>query len=272
VDRPRNAVMEHMTKGDNLMLLVPRSVGGNWEHAFVSNSLVVDVAISARSREANQSFPLHFHNGMEHQGSIFDDAGKSQNINWNALPGWMATIQSFTSPATNNFIQVPEAIFYYIYAILYSNIYREKYQEFLKSDFPRIPFTNDYKTFQYLAVLREQLVEQHLLKSKLLENPISRYEGHGDNRVEKRAYIDSDRVFINDSQFFDRITPKVWNYYVGGYQVLDKWLKDRNGRVLSLEDQLHFRKIVTALTQTVDIQERIDKFYPKVEESLTKSE
>ena len=182
----------------------------------------------------------------------------------------MATIQPFTSPATDNFIQAPEAILYYIYAILYSNIYREKYQEFLKSDFPRIPFTNDYKTFQRLAILGEQLVEFHLLKSKLLENPLARYEGSGNNRVEKRDYREkSNSVYINDSQYFDKIAPKVWNYYIGGYQVLDKWLKDRKGRVLSLEDQLHFRKMITALSQTIDIQKRIDKFYPNVEKFLS---
>ncbi|MBI4064837.1 N-6 DNA methylase [Candidatus Gottesmanbacteria bacterium] len=271
VDRPRNAVMEHMAMGDNLMLLVPRSVGDTWEHAFVSNSLVVDVAISARSREANQSFPLYLHNDMAHQGSMFDDGGKSQNINWDSLPGWMAGIQPITSPATDNFIQVPEAIFYYIYAVLYSNIYRGKYQEFLKSDFPRIPFTDDYKTFQYLVILGEQLVEFHLLKSKLLSDPVSRYEGKGDDRVGKRDYHeDSNRLYINGSQYFDKVAPEVWNYYIGGYQVLDKWLKDRSGRVLSLEDQLHFRKVITALTQTIDIQERIDKFYPDVEKSLDK--
>lgn len=271
VDRPRNAVMDHMTKEDNLMLLVPRGVGGAWEHAFVTDSLAVDVAISARSREANQSFPLFLYSSMEHQGSMFDDGGKSQNINWDSLPGWMVTIQPFTSPATDNFIQVPEAIFYYIYAVLYSNIYREKYREFLKSDFPRIPFTSDYKIFQGLAVLGEQLVELHLLKSKLFNKPISHYEGKGDDRVEKRDYHrDSKRLYINGLQFFDNVSPEVWKYYIGGYQVLDKWLKDRTGRILLLDDQLHFRKVITALTETIDIQRRIDRFYPLVEKSLVK--
>ncbi len=272
VDRPRNAVMDHMTKGDNLMLLVPRSVGGVWEHAFVTDSLAVDVAISARSREANQSFPLYLYSSVEQQGSMFDDGGKSQNINWDSLPGWMATIQPFASSSTNNFVQVPEAIFYYIYAVLYSNIYREKYQEFLKSDFPRIPFTSDYQTFEHLAILGEQLVELHLLKSKLLDHPVSRYEGKGDDRVEKRDYRkESKRLYINELQFFDKVSPEVWNYYIGGYQVLDKWLKDRVGRTLSLEDQLHFRKVITALTETIDIQKRIDRFYPLVEKSLAKA-
>ena len=139
----------------------------------------------------------------------------------------------------------------------------------MKSDFPKIPFTNNYQTFQYLATLGEQLVELHLLKSKSLDEPLSRYEGRGENRVEKRDYREKMKsVFINDSQYFTGVVPGVWNYHIGGYQVLDKWLKDRIGRVLSLDDQTHFRKIIAALTETIDIQNRIDKFYPEVEKSL----
>ncbi len=239
----------------------------------VDSFLCTDKLVETKCGEStiqSYTFPLYLYGGK--QDDLFGDNGKSQNINWDSLPSWMATVQSFTSPVTGNFVQVPEAIFYYIYAILYSNIYRDKYQEFLKSDFPRIPFTHDYKTFQGLAVLGEQLVELHLLKSKLLDHPISRYEGKGDDCVEKRDYHeDSSRLYINGSQYFDNITPDVWNYYIGGYQVLDKWLKDRVGRTLSLEDQLHFRQVITALTETIDIQKRIDKLYPEVENSLSVS-
>ncbi len=270
VDRPRNAVMEHMTNGDNLMLLVPRAAGSIWEHAFVTNSLAVDVAISARSREANQTFPLYMLNDSS-QGVIFDSVSKGQNINWGKLPQLISTLQPYTSPATNNFLQPAEQIFYYVYAILYSNIYRKKYQEFLGSDFPKIPFTDDYETLKTLVILGEQLVNLHLLKSKVLDTPMSRYEGSGDNMVTKREFVkDSSRLYVNDTQFFDKVSPEVWNYFIGGYQVLDKWLKDRIGRALTLEDQLHFRKIITALTETIELQKRIDKVYPKVEETLSK--
>lgn len=270
IERSREEVMRHMMQ-PNLGLCVGRagSVTGSdiWD--------VVSVAIHPTDfnlyrRGGNVVFPLYIYNHNKQQNLLLEDSHQNQNINWGSLPGWMATIQPFTSPATDNFIQVPEAIFYYIYAILYSNIYREKYQEFLKSDFPRIPFTSDYNLFQNLAILGGQLVELHLLKSKLLDRPTSHFEGKGDSKVEKRDYNGSSRVYINDSQFFDKVSPEVWNYYIGGYQVLDKWLKDRIGRVLSLEDQLHFRKVVTALSETIEIQKRIDKFYSEVEKSLIK--
>ncbi len=263
---PRPDVMKHLLR-PNLALVTCRQYRGDFfAHTFIADGLIESCFVSNKTKEIGYVFPLYTYNNEEQQSLLLGDNHKNHNINWDSLPDWMATIQPFTSPATNNFVQVPEAIFYYIYAVLYSNIYREKYQEFLKSDFPRIPFTSDYKIFQGLAVLGEQLVELHLLKSKLLVYPASRYEGKGDDRVEKRNYHeDSKRLYINGLQFFDKVSPEVWNYYIGGYQVLDKWLKDRVGRVLSLEDQLHFRKVITALTETIDIQKRIDKFYPLVE-------
>lgn len=266
--RMRDDVMKHMLRGDNLALVTCRQLSKEgFSHVFVSNKLVDDSFVSNRSRERGYVFPLYINNN-QHQQTLIDDGHRGQNINWKAIDH-LSTLQGFDSKITGNYIQPAEAIFYYIYAVLYSNIYRKKYQEFLKSDFPRIPFTNDYELFKTLALLGEQLVQLHLLKSKLLDNPASRYEGKGDSRVEKRNYDEeSNRVYINSSQFFDKVTPGVWNYYIGGYQVLDKWLKDRNERVLSLEDQFHFRKVITALSETINIQKKIDKFYPNVENNL----
>ncbi len=266
---PREDVMKHLNK-DNLALVTCRQLSGNYfQHAFVVDKLADDSFVSNKSKERGYVFPLYVYNNNDQQSLLEGVKYKGQNINWKMLPGGVSTFPPFTSAVTHNLIPVPEAIFYYIYAILYSNIYREKYKEFLKSDFPKIPFTNDYQTFQHLAVLGEQLVELHLLKSELLNSPLSRYEGKGDDRVEKRDYREKmQRIFINDFQHFTEVAPEVWNYYIGGYQVLDKWLKDRVGRVLSLDDQTHFRKVITALTETIDIQSRIDKFYQEVEKSL----
>ncbi|MFH1902944.1 MAG: type ISP restriction/modification enzyme [Candidatus Omnitrophota bacterium] len=170
----------------------------------------------------------------------------------------------------------PEEVFYYIYAVLYSNTYRLKYAEFLKIDFPRIPFTLDYRLFQKMGILGNQLIDLHLLKSPELDPPIAKFEGEGDFRVEKvryeekrdcradRARNDS-RVYINKGQYFAGIPKEVWEYRVGGYQVCDKWLKDRKGRALSLEDIKHYCAIVTALQKTIEIQKEIDALYPKVE-------
>jgi len=162
-------------------------------------------------------------------------------------------------------------VFYYIYAILYSNIYRETYTQLLRVDFPRIPFSNDTHALQQIAILGKELVDLHLLKSAVLNTLISHYEGQGDDCVEKRDYHeDTNRLYINNSQYFDKVSPEVWNFFIGGYQVLDNWLKYRNGKVLSLEDQLYFRKIITALSGTLEIQKKIDKLYPDIEKSINK--
>lgn len=266
VDRQRLNVLKHLLKSNVALIAQRQTYGLEFKHAFVSD-IISDLNFIS-NLGGGTVFPLYLYNN-DNQDDLFGNGSKGHNINWRVLPEWMSGIQPFTSPSTNNSIQVVEAIFYYIYAILYSNIYRQKYQEFLKSDFPRVPFTNDHKTFQRLAVLGEQLVELHLLRAKLLDTPTPHFEGQGDGQVEKPNYHEnSSRLYINKDQYFDTVEPEIWNYYIGGYQVLDKWLKERKNRILTLEDQLHFRKVITALTQTIDIQKKIDKFYPKIESSL----
>jgi len=136
-------------------------------------------------------------------------------------------------------IPTPEEILYYIYGIFYSNIYRETYAEFLKIDFPRVPFTSDENLFCEIGELGKQLADLHLLKSPLLEMPVARYQGEGDNdRIEKIDYQETEqRIYINNEKYFEGVAPEVWNYYIGGYQVLPKYLKDRKGRIL--EDAPH---------------------------------
>jgi hypothetical protein len=165
--------------------------------------------------------------------------------------------------------QTPEQIFHYIYALLYSNAYRKKYAEFLKTDFPRVPFTKDYKLFKKLAKKGEELVELHLLKSKKLIKPISKCEGSGDLRVEKVTYDrNKARVHINPEKWFEGVPAEVWEYHIGGYQVSDKWLKDRKGRSLSSEEVAHYTRVVTAIGETITIQKSLDDLFTEVETSL----
>lgn len=266
---PRPNVMGNMLKDSNLALVICRQYRGKkFLHALITDKIVESCYVSNKTKEIGYVLPLYIIKDSNQQ-ILLNDSSKDTNINWDALPGSYGTFQPFNSTYSDSLIQVGESIIYYIYAVLYANTYREKYQEFLKTDFPKIPFTSDYRLFQRLAVLGERLVDLHLLKSKLFESPQSHYQGGGDDMVEKRDYHEnSNRLYINRSQFFDKVSHEIWNYHIGGYQVLDKWLKDRNGRVLSLEKQLHFRKMITALTQTIDIQKKIDKFYPFVEKSL----
>jgi predicted helicase len=162
----------------------------------------------------------------------------------------------------------PEEIFYYIYAVLYSNIYRTKYAEFLKIDFPRIPFTKEYKLFSNIAEYGKRLADLHLLKSAELDPPIAKFQGEGDNKIFQLKYNEEGKVYINKNQYFEGIIKEVWNYQIGGYQVCDKWLKDRKGRSLLLDDIKHYCKIVTSLQKTIEIQKAIDNIYPELEKEI----
>jgi len=166
----------------------------------------------------------------------------------------------------------PEEILYYIYAVLYSNTYRTKYAEFLKTDFPRIPFTKNHKLFCKMGEYGKRLVDLHLLKSSELDTPVAKFQGKGDNKVEKVRYEKS-RVYVNNNQYFEGIGSEIWGYQIGGYQVCHKWLKDRKGRVgLSLDDIKHYCKIVTAIQKTIEIQKMIDEIYPETEKETLKFE
>jgi len=162
-----------------------------------------------------------------------------------------------------------EEIFYYIYAILYSNIYREKYAEFLKIDFPRIPFTKNFNLFKEMAEFGGRLVDLHLLKSTELDPPLCKFQGQGDNRIEKIEYDKTEkRIYFNEKQYFEEIPQDIWQYQIGSYQVCRKWLKDRKGRCLSLEDVKHYCRMVTALQKTIEIQKEIDNLYEEVEKDI----
>lgn len=169
----------------------------------------------------------------------------------------------------------PEQILYYTYAVLYAPSYRETYAEFLKSDFPRIPFTKDYDLFCEFAGLGEELTALHLMKSDKLNDPIAKFQGEGKNVIAKSKAVgrnyrpEEERVYINkDGQYFEGIPEEVWEYQVGGYQVLDKWLYDRRERRLSNEEIQHYCRVATALYHTIDTQKRIDEVYPAVEEDV----
>jgi predicted helicase len=162
----------------------------------------------------------------------------------------------------------PEQIQNYIYSILFSNIYREIYFDFLKIDFPRIPFTANYNVFLKLAVLGQRLIKLHLLNSPDLAQPTVKFQGEGEDMVIGRRKYDeaTQRVYINKDYYFEGVKPEVWEYQIGGYQVMDKYLKDRKGR--RMEDPRHYIHIATALAKTIEIQEQIDAIYPEVEKDL----
>ena len=146
----------------------------------------------------------------------------------------------------------------YIYAVLHSPTYREKYKEFLKIDFPRVPYPQNKETFWQLVKLGGEIRQIHLLESPTVENFITQYPESGDSEVTKPNYKDG-KVYINDEQYFDNVPEVAWNFFIGGYQPAQKWLKDRKGRKLEFEDILHYQKIIVALSETDRIMKEIDK-------------
>jgi len=157
----------------------------------------------------------------------------------------------------------------YIYAVLHSPGYRETNKEFLKIDFPRVPYPKDKKTFWQLVKLGGSLRQIHLLDSEITEKYISSYPQDGTNEINRKLNANDwelydvenqvGRIWINDEQYFDKIPLLAWELYIGGYQPAKKWLKDRKGRKLSYDDILHYQKIIVALAGTDRLMGEIDK-------------
>jgi predicted helicase len=264
---PRSEVMQHMMK-ENLGLLSCRQQNTmGFYHVFVSNTIVESCIVSNQTREISYVFPLYIYkekdNPKKRSFSSVMVLFEKQAEYGVKKPNLSESIIQMLSSAYGT-QPTPEEIFFYIYAVLYSNIYRTKYAEFLKIDFPRIPFTTDFQTFKKIGENGDYLVNLHLLKSPDLEPPTVSFHGNGDNRVEKLRY-DQEKLYINNGQYFEGITPDLWEYQIGGYKVCDKWLKDRKGKRLSLDDIKHYCKVVTALTKTIEIQKTIDDIYPEAE-------
>ncbi|MCY4146423.1 MAG: N-6 DNA methylase [Chloroflexi bacterium] len=159
----------------------------------------------------------------------------------------------------------PEDIFYYAYATFHSPTYRERYAEFLKIDFPRLPLTSDLGLFAALVRLGAELVGLHLMKSSKLSNFITTFDVEGDNEVARGfpKYNEAEGcVFINKTQYFGGVAAEIWDFHIGGYRVAEKWLKDRRGRKLSYDDLTHYQKIIVALSETRRVMSAIDAAIP----------
>ena len=164
----------------------------------------------------------------------------------------------------------PSDVLQYVYAALYSQSYRSSYDRFLKTDFPRIPPTTDRELFAALGQKGGELISLHLMESPKLANFITKYEQPGDHLVDKILYAEANpkagikagRVYTNGAQYFDGVPKEVWEFQIGGYQVCEKWLKDRKGRKLSSDDIDHYQKIVVALNETIRLMREIDEIIP----------
>lgn len=282
LERSRKEMMRNMLR-PNIALLLMRQVYWSkpYSHFLVTNS-ITDSRVFISNRGAADIFPLYLYE--PHKKFIFkgqkhlDITGIQKGLDEKERDKKSNVKDEIIEKLSDTYKKqiVPEQVFYYIYGVLYSPIYRKKYNEFLKIDFPKIPFTKSKELFNKISEIGKGLIDLHLLKSPKLEKVIAKFPVSTgnilkDNRVEKREYNEKKkRIYINEKQYFEKIEPEVWNYHIGGYQVLDKWLKDRIGRKLSPENVSHYLKIITAIKHTIDLQKEIDKIYPEVEKSLIK--
>jgi len=275
IERSRKEVMQHMIyKNLSLCFMRQVSLEESYTHFFVSE-YIVDNRTFLSSKGIIQQAPLYLYKEKDKPKKrsfrsvmmLFEPATeygvKRPNLSADVVAGLSNTFKKTPSP---------EEIFYYIYAVLYSETYRTKYAEFLKIDFPRIPFTKDYKLFKKMSEYGNRLVDLHLLQSTELDSPVARLQGEKDNRIEKLKYDEkAGLLYINTMQYFEGISKDVWSYQIGGYQVCDKWLKDRKKRTdprLSLDEIQTYCRIVTAIHKTIEIQMGIDKIYEDLESKI----
>ena len=264
VERARRNVMRHMMQ-ENLALCVGRAgqvVGAEkpWNIVFCSNH-IEDFNLFYRGGSSN--FPLYLYPDPD-QKDLFSHLKESKERKPNISGKIFSTLSETYKTKLS-----PEDIFYYIYAVFYSNTFRTKYAEFLKTDFPRVPFTKDKTLFKKLAGYGKRLADLHLMESPDLDSPVAKFQGTGDKRVDKIKYDKKkERVYINEDQYFEGIPENIYQYQIGGYQVCNKWLKDRKGKVLSLDDIKHYCKLTTAIKYTINIQKSIDESYNEAEKDL----
>ena len=256
VDRTRKNVGKEITN-QNLVLNFPKIVKVDWSHSLLTKSIP-----TAISMDINGTYfaPLYLYSINKTQQTIDQSAERTPNLNLEIVNqisdnlGLTFTNEKETTKGTF----APIDILDYIYAVLHSPTYREKYKEFLKIDFPRVPYPKDKDTFWKLVKLGGEIRQIHLLESAVVDKPISKYPHTGNNVVGKTKYENSN-VYINETQCFEDVPEVAWNFYIGGYQPAQKWLKDRKDRELQIDDIRHYMKIIVALTETDRLMKEIDK-------------
>jgi predicted helicase len=282
MDYPRRELIDHVVEKKNLCFnIVRQTKAETWQHTVVSN--LPSPAVFVEIKDGSNVFPLYLY-PTEYTPLFADDitGGKEPNLSSKFVGELFAKLNTTFKPelikdlppknkpylgSSNSLSVSPEDIFNYAYAVFHSPTYRARYAEFLKIDFPRLPLTSNYLLFFRLARFGELLVELHLLE-KDIETDVT-FPEKGSNEVEFVKFIEQSeiqnpkskigRVWINKTQYFGQVPETAWNFHIGGYQVLQKWLKDRKSRTLSFDDLEHYAKVVSALSQTIELMNSIDE-------------
>jgi len=240
--RTRTDVMQHFLTHNNIGLVFMRQATDdtNYNHIIVSKDMV-DNRFMYNGKGITLEVPLYLD---------INQKEKIPNLNkeiWDK-------INKIVGETT------PENVLDYIYAFLHSPRYRGKYNEFLKIDFPRVPYPEDKKEFNRLTKLGAELRGLHLMEDSRLNKFITTYPEAGNNEVDRVEYKDGS-VYINEKQYFGKVPEAAWNFYIGGYQPAQKWLKDRKGRKLTNDEIEHYQKIIIVLMETDRIMKQIDNIF-----------
>lgn len=263
LERPREKVMKHFVNNENLGLCLCKQykVGNNYQHVLITDGIIESGFVSNKTAEITSVFPLYLY---PEPGSI--DSSRRPNLDEHIWAQINAAIGKDTTP---------EDIFDYIYGVLHSPAYRARFKEFLKVDFPRIPYPKDQTEFEHFRSFGNRLRELHLMHS--VPESLVTFPESGSMSVEKVEFtssaapgvsaadtapiapeLNAGRVYINATQYFANVPRTAWEFYIGGYQPAQKWLKDRKGRTLSFDDISHYGKIISVLTETARLMTEID--------------
>jgi len=257
VDWTRPEANGHLLNKGNIALAFMRqaATGDGYSHFLVSR-LPVDNRACYSNKGIMTLAPLYLHEkeARRHAELLFKGTGNRTNF----TPAFTTALRAKLGDATTTLI--PEDIFYYAYAVFHSPSYRNRYAEFLKTDFPRLPLTANLDLFHALAKIGGQITALHLMESPTLSHAGSKFIGSRNSEVEKISWS-RNTVWVNKAQTtgFHGVLQEVWNFQIGGYQVCEKWLKDRKGRLLAEDDIKEYQKIVIAISETIRLMAEVDE-------------
>jgi predicted helicase len=266
VDWGREAFMRHLIERPNLALVTCRQgVGAGWANAFLADTVGDDSYLSNRSRERGYYFPLYLVSETDDllasasrinlDSKLYAAICKDAGIDPADQVGPHDDFRAATGEARPSEVKV----FDYIYGVLHSPAYRATFAEFLKIDFPRIPYPRSPEVFRHVSEKGEQLRRLHLMEPAAIGDTPYPYEGEGDDAVASGyPKFEGGKVYINKGQYFRDVPKVAWEFFIGGYQPAQKWLKDRRGRELSFDDITHYQRIVKILSETDRIMKEIE--------------
>ena len=273
--RTREKVLRHLlTQGNSSICVVRLNSRGDELPVFCTNKITDKTLLS--SKDNCNVFPLYLYDTeveppsrrVNFDAAIYKKICKAAGLKFSdedlqatACKHGAKSSACKSCPEDSN----PQRVFDYIYGVLHSSKYRKKYAEFLKIDFPRIPYPKSGEEFRTMATFGAELRRIHCMEDFDEAAEVELVEGHdGEDavatQVVKPVWKDG-CVYIDKDVKFTNVSEDLWNFYIGGYQPLQKWLKDRKGRELSAEDVSHYKRMVRAIARTRDIMAKIDAAY-----------